>query len=303
MILYTSGRLRIAFVCFCTTRFEQLFRVEVHSASVAEASVTAVSSENVVVANSAPGFERSLQSAWTGGRVTLVTSGPLDYEDVSDWRVVVRVSDEKVIASSNGTKRQSDAAIVTIDVCDVNEPPRFVSPRRIGERIDVPCTQLSGNRLYSFRTEDADIASTVITYTLVNATSVPAVQSDATSSDVRAHFRVDATSGALNVARQLQCFDCEQTISLTIRASDGELNATTSLTIVVRRTANMNFLLLIVGLTLIITVVHVAIATVVYFWVRPRRVGMWSSRSDLLARHLKRMEKASNGSKATNKGN
>ena len=108
---------------YCRVRFEQLFRIEVHSASVAEASMSAVSSENVAVANSVPGFERSLQSAWTGGRVTLVTTGPLDYEDVSDWRVVVRVSDEKVIASINGTKRQSDAATVTINVSDRPEPP------------------------------------------------------------------------------------------------------------------------------------------------------------------------------------
>ena len=106
----------------CRTRFEQLFRVEVHTSAVADASV-AVSSEQLAVHNIARS-SGSLQSASTGGpRVTFVTTGPLDYEDVSHWRVVVRVSDEKVIASSDGTKRQSDAAIVIIGVRDVNEPP------------------------------------------------------------------------------------------------------------------------------------------------------------------------------------
>ena len=238
-----------------------------------------------------------------------------------------------VSATDNGQPPLAASARVVVHVRDVNDnAPHFVTPRPTAkEQIEMPCTQLAGNRLYTFRADDADSVSTVITYTLVNATSVPAVQSGATSSDVRAHFRVDATSGALNVARQLQCFDLDQTISLTIRASDGELNASASLTIVVRRptvqpadesrdfvaelkrvlskTENMNLLILvlIVGFTLIVCVVLVAI--IVCLRRRERRFGTMSSGSeggdeaDRLAEKTARIRQrmAKKGSKAAKK--
>ena len=217
-----------------------------------------------------------------------------------------------VSATDNGQPPLAAAARVLIHVVDVNDnAPRFVAPQPAArEPLDLTCTQLISSHLYQFRAEDADIVTTAITYTLMNATTSSissASLSDepfpaAASSDLRAHFRVDQTSGALSLVKQLLCLDVDQYITLVIRASDGELNASTSFAIVVRRptvrqavdeagdflselkrvfakTENMNLLilLLIVGFTLIICIVLVAI--IVCLRRRERRFATASSGS------------------------
>lgn len=238
-----------------------------------------------------------------------------------------------VTATDNGRPQLTGTARVVVHVRDVNDnAPRFVAPRSSSsEQFDLPCTQLYGDPLYTFRAEDEDIVSPVITYTLVNATSsFAAPPSDERSEplDLRAHFRVDPTSGALSLVRQLHCLDTDQVISLTVRASDGELDATASVTIVVRRptlppadesgdliaqlkhvlskTENMNLLilLLIVGFTLIICFVLVAI--IICLRRRERRFGTVRSGSEggeeaeRLAEKTARIRQrmAKNGSKA-----
>ena len=91
---------------YCRTRFDQLFRLETHTAP-SSASENAASAEK------------------SGALVVLASDGrALDHEDVSSWRLVVRVNDEAVVASDGGkSTRQSDEANVTIDVRDRPEPP------------------------------------------------------------------------------------------------------------------------------------------------------------------------------------
>lgn len=101
-----ATRLNLLNASYCRARLEQHFRLDVHTAHDSSAS-----SSNAAAPDDSAVAPRS--------RVALVATGrPFDHEDVSAWRFVVRVSDEKASA-----KKRSDEATVTIDVRDRPEPP------------------------------------------------------------------------------------------------------------------------------------------------------------------------------------
>lgn len=136
---------------------------------------------------------------------------------------------------------------MNIRVRDVNDnPPHFVSPPISSkEHVAIQCDRLIEKPLYTFHAEDVDSVPALIRYTLVNATSFPISRDGralaSTSSDSSELFRVYPASGALRLVRQVQCLGSDQKVLLTVRASDGELDATTNFTVIVRRPTSSFF--------------------------------------------------------------
>ncbi|NXI33728.1 PCD23 protein, partial [Sterrhoptilus dennistouni] len=126
-------------------------------------------------------------------RGILTTNTGLDYENTSSYRFLV------LLASDRGTPSLNSTATVLITVLDVNDnPPVFSSPEyHVHVKESIPI----GSHITEVSAKDCDAgANAEITYAII-------------SGNERGHFRLDGTTGSVNLVKTL---DYEDTMKFTL---------------------------------------------------------------------------------------